>query len=116
MPIKKFPNVAAVATKLNLLPYTYRFRINHKTLNSQTFPGPHFGSWTIGNFRRHINAFLGKISSYIFFDCTRQKDAVQSKSYLMPICQRIYQPGTDRDTIFLRKHIGAWIVACMSHV
>ena len=29
-----------MATKLNFLPYTYRFRINHKTLYSQTFPGP----------------------------------------------------------------------------
>ena len=36
-----------MATKLNFLQYTYRFRINHKTLYSQTFPGPHFGSWTI---------------------------------------------------------------------
>ena len=35
-----------VATKLNFLQYTYRFRIKHKTLYSQTFPGPHFGSWT----------------------------------------------------------------------
>ena len=35
-----------MATKLNFLQYTYRFRINHKTLYSQTFPGPHFGSWT----------------------------------------------------------------------
>ena len=39
-----------MATKLNFLQYTYRFRINHKTLYSQTFPGPHFGPWTIGNF------------------------------------------------------------------
>ena len=46
MQIKKFPKVAVVATKLNFLQYTYRFRINHKTLYSQTFPGPHFGSWT----------------------------------------------------------------------
>ena len=45
---KKFPNVAVVATKLNFLQYTYRFSINHKTLYSQTFPGPHFGSWTTG--------------------------------------------------------------------
>ena len=44
---KKFPKVAVVATKLNFLQYKYRFRINHKTLYSQTFPGPHFGSWTI---------------------------------------------------------------------
>ena len=36
-----------MATKLNFLQYTYRIRINHKTLYSQTFPGPHFGSWTI---------------------------------------------------------------------
>ena len=36
-----------MATKLNFLQYTYRFRINHKTLYSHTFPGPHFGSWTI---------------------------------------------------------------------
>ena len=36
-----------MATKLNFLQYTYRFRTNHKTLYSQTFPGPHFGSWTI---------------------------------------------------------------------
>ena len=35
-----------MATNLNFLQYTYRFRINHKTLYSQTFPGPHFGSWT----------------------------------------------------------------------
>ena len=35
-----------MATKLNFLQYTYRIRINHKTLYSQTFPGPHFGSWT----------------------------------------------------------------------
>ena len=35
-----------MATKLNFLQYTYRFRINHKTLYSQTFLGPHFGSWT----------------------------------------------------------------------
>ena len=47
MQIKKFPKVAVVATKLNFLQYTYRFGINHKTLYSQTFPGPHFGSWTI---------------------------------------------------------------------
>ena len=46
MQIKKFPKVAVVATKLNFLQYTYRFGINHKTLYSQTFPGPHFGSWT----------------------------------------------------------------------
>ena len=46
MQIKKFPRVTVVATKLNFLEYTYRFRINHKTLYSQTFPGPHFGSWT----------------------------------------------------------------------
>ena len=46
MQIKKFPKVAVVATKLNFLQYTFRFRINHKTLYSQTFPGPHFGSWT----------------------------------------------------------------------
>ena len=38
-----------MVTKLNFLQYTYRFRINHKTLYSQTFPGPHFGSWTILN-------------------------------------------------------------------
>ena len=37
-----------MATKLNFLQYTYRIRINHKTLYSQTFPGPHFGSWTNG--------------------------------------------------------------------
>ena len=43
---KKFPKVAVVATKLNFLQYTYRFRINNKTLYSQTFPGPHFVSWT----------------------------------------------------------------------
>ena len=48
MHIKKFPKVAVVATKLNFLQYTYRIRINHKTLYSQTFPGPHFGSWTNG--------------------------------------------------------------------
>ena len=36
-----------MATKLNFLQYTYRIRINHKTLYSQTFPGPHFGSWTM---------------------------------------------------------------------
>ena len=47
MQIKKFPKVAVVATKLKILQYTYRFRINHKTLYSKTFPGPHFGSWTI---------------------------------------------------------------------
>ena len=35
-----------MATKLNFLQYTYRFRINHKTLYSQKFPGLHFGSWT----------------------------------------------------------------------
>ena len=35
-----------MATKLNFLQYTYRFRVNHKTLYSQTFPGPNFGSWT----------------------------------------------------------------------
>ena len=46
MQIKKFPEVAVVATKLNLLECTYRFRINHKNLYSQTFPGPHFGFWT----------------------------------------------------------------------
>ena len=43
---KKFPMVAVVSTKLNFRQYTYRFRINHKTLYSQTIPGPHFGSWT----------------------------------------------------------------------
>ena len=47
MQIKKFPKVAVVATKLNFLQYKYRFRINHKTLYSQTFPGPHFCSWII---------------------------------------------------------------------
>ena len=47
MQIKKLPEVAVVATKRNFLQYTYRFRINHKTLYSQTFPCPHFGSWTI---------------------------------------------------------------------
>ena len=36
---KKFPKVAVVATKLNFLQYTYRSRINHRTLYSQTFPG-----------------------------------------------------------------------------
>ena len=46
MQIKKFPKVAVVATKLNFLQYTYRFRIDHETLYSQTFPCPHFGSWT----------------------------------------------------------------------
>ena len=46
MHIKKFPKVAVVATKLNFLQYTYRIRNNHKTLYSQTFPGPNFGSWT----------------------------------------------------------------------
>ena len=46
MHIKKFPKVAVVATKFNFLQYTYRIRINHKTLYSQTFPGLHFGSWT----------------------------------------------------------------------
>ena len=45
MQIKKLPKVAVVATKLNFLQYTYRFRINHKTLYSQTYPGHHFGSW-----------------------------------------------------------------------
>ena len=35
-----------MTTKLNFLQYTNGFRINHKTLYSQTFPGPHFGSWT----------------------------------------------------------------------
>ena len=49
MQIKKIPQVAVVATKLNFLQYTYRLRINHKTLYSQTFPGPHFGSWTMGH-------------------------------------------------------------------
>ena len=44
--MKKFPKVAVVATKLNFFQYTYRFRINHKTLYSQTFQGPQFGSWT----------------------------------------------------------------------
>ena len=34
---KKFPKVAVVATKLNFLQYTYRFRINNKTLYSQKF-------------------------------------------------------------------------------
>ena len=38
-----------MATKLNFLQYTYRIRINNKTLYSQTFPGPHFGSWTISS-------------------------------------------------------------------
>ena len=38
---KNFPNVAVVATKLNALQCT---RINHKTLYSKPFPGPHFGS------------------------------------------------------------------------
>ena len=46
MQIKKFPKVAVVATKLNFLQYTDRFRIHHKTLYSQTFPGPRFGCWT----------------------------------------------------------------------
>ena len=36
--------VAVVATKLNFLQHTYRVRINHITLYSETFPGPHFGS------------------------------------------------------------------------
>ena len=36
---KKFPKFHVVATKLNFLQYTYRFRINHKTFYSQTFPG-----------------------------------------------------------------------------
>ena len=45
MQIEIFPKVAVVATKLNFLQYAYRFRINHN-LYSQTFPGPHFGSWT----------------------------------------------------------------------
>ena len=47
MQIKKFPKIAVVANKLNFLQCTYSFKINHKTLYSQTFPGPHFGSWTI---------------------------------------------------------------------
>ena len=34
----KFPEVAVVVTKLNFLQYTYRIRINHKNLYSQTFP------------------------------------------------------------------------------
>ena len=38
--------VAVVATKLNFLRHTYRVGINHKTVYSQTFSGPHFGSWT----------------------------------------------------------------------
>ena len=40
-----------MATKLDFLQYTYRFRINHKTLYSQTFPGPYFGSWTTATLR-----------------------------------------------------------------
>ena len=40
MQIKKFPKVAVVATKLNFLQCTYRFKINHKTLYSQTFQVP----------------------------------------------------------------------------
>ena len=46
MQIKKVLKVAVLASKLHFLQYTYRFGINHKTLYSQTFPGPHFGSWT----------------------------------------------------------------------
>ena len=46
MHTKKFPKVAVVATKFNFLQYTYRIRINHKTLYSQTVPGPNFASWT----------------------------------------------------------------------
>ena len=45
MHIKKVPQGCRRA-KLNFLQYTYRIRINHKTLYSQTFPGPQFGSWT----------------------------------------------------------------------
>ena len=36
-----------MATKVNFLQYTCRFRINHKTLYSQIYPGPQCGSWTI---------------------------------------------------------------------
>ena len=43
-----------MATKLNFLQYTYRIRINQETVYSQTFPGPHFGSWTI-NFITHYS-------------------------------------------------------------
>ena len=39
MQIKKVPKFAVVATKLNFLQYTNRFRIDHKTLYSQTFQG-----------------------------------------------------------------------------
>ena len=39
MQMKKFPKVAVVATKLNFLRYTYKIRINNKTLHFQTFPG-----------------------------------------------------------------------------
>ena len=49
MQIKKFPKVAVMPTLLNFLLYTYRFRISNKTLCFQSFPGSHFGSWTIAN-------------------------------------------------------------------
>ena len=46
MQIKRFAVVAVVATKFHFFQYTYRFRISHKTLYSQIFQGPQFGSWT----------------------------------------------------------------------
>ena len=72
MHIKKFPKVAVVATKLNFLQYTYRIRINHKTLYSQTFPGPHFGSWTNGRFAPSSDGRFSPIE-YLFLYWTGTK-------------------------------------------
>ena len=67
MQIKKFPKVAIMATKLNFFQYNYRFRINHKTLYSQTFPGPHFGSISRSPFDYMSNALS---SPYTLLDMT----------------------------------------------
>ena len=69
MQIKKLPKVAVVATKLIFLQHFYRVRINHKTLYSQTFPGPLLAPGLHGDFL--ITIFCGtNIENLIMNDKT----------------------------------------------
>ena len=66
-----------MATKLNFLQYSYRPRINHTTLYSQTFPGSHFGSWTINrwpmfvypSWLHHVEWLFTSTSIHCQIDC-----------------------------------------------
>ena len=103
MLIKKFPWVAVVATKLNFLQYTYRFMIDHKTLYSQTFPGPHFGSWTTGTVLLWTWACLSIIGAVI--------EISQKWPYVLVSELQKSRPITLYDTIYRIFRVSQWKIS-----